>query len=412
MNLIKNWAFRLGIMGAVFLNCGQNHPRGHTDEYMIFATDDVDSRDVIERHDLDDEMNLDSLDIAHVHSDVQTLDRLVESGELEGYVPFGGDSPPLRRFKRHIRIIDDDSRPIYQRTTQWTNQATRAQALAANNLSGEGIRIGIIDSGINPLIANYDVAAHYNFVDDRQYLHDTIGHGTFVAAIIHRLLPDAELYSYTAYRMHHGRGKTFVRDIVESIDQAIEDDVHVINMSLSLDSPIECEGMTWQDANRFLGEALQRAASHGILLVTSAGNNRSMEPLRRNWLPEGSPYVLSVGAYDRSGEIASFSDLDAYIFAPGRDVYSLHQRRTRRSPLRPAYNSGTSFSAPQVTVALAAIIEHERERGREITRDRAYAAITETGRRESSIVLSLQGRSTHHFRVLDYRRMIRRLQEQ
>lgn len=408
---VRKWGLRLGIMGTMFLNCGQNDSSDHVDEYIIFAANGVDSTDVIERHGLETEMDLESLDIAHVHSDIHTLDRLVQAGELEGYVPFGGATPRHRIFHQHIRIVDDDSQPVYRRTSRWAYQATRARALAANDLTGEGIRIGIIDSGINPAVAQLPIAAHYNFVDDRQDLHDTIGHGTFVAGIIHNILPDAQLYSYIAFRRHNRRGRTFVRDIVESIDQAIADDVHVINMSLSLDSPVECEGMTWQDANRLLGEALERAASHGIFLVTSSANNRADEPLNPNWLPEGSPYVISVGAYDRTGEIASFSDLDAHIFAPGRDVYSLIRRTGPQRRRGPVYNSGTSFAAPFVTAGLGAIIEHEREAGRTITRQDAYNAITQTGRRESSIVIGTRGRRTHHFRILDYRRMIQHLQE-
>ncbi|SFE61406.1 S8 family serine peptidase [Alteribacillus iranensis] len=145
------------------------------------------------------------------------------------------------------------------------------------HLTGKGIKIGIIDTGIDynhpDLARNYK--GGYDFVDrDDDPLEGTIirggqgtFHGTHVAGIIaangsaRGVAPDADIYMYRALGPA-GQGST--EQILASIERAIEDEVDVLNLSLG--SPIN--GPDWPTS-----KALDKAVDAGIVAVTSNGNS-------------------------------------------------------------------------------------------------------------------------------------------
>ncbi len=406
MDKLNAWIVRAGFIAAIALpNDGRAPAQSGVHEYIVFAADGHESTSLHDDPDIEILQDLDHLEAVHVRASPQSIGSLVSSGWAEAAFPFGEGNPSRRLFHQYRRVIDDDDDPVHRRTRSWADDAVHARALRDAGLTGQGMRIGVLDSGVNPAYISANcIAHHHDFITGREDLHDTVGHGTFVVATIDRLLPDAQINSYTVYRMHEGRGQTFLRDMLEGIDAAIADGVDIINMSWSLDSIAELEGTDWQHATGILAEALERAAGHGIFMVTSTANNRYDGPRSSRWLPEGSPYVISVGATDRRGEIARFSDLDAHLFAPGHQVYTFTHRG------RPIFNSGTSFAAPYGTVGLAAIIEYGRQTGQEFSMQEAYRMFTRSARRESSTIVGIRGVRTHRFLMLDYAQLVRTLE--
>lgn len=109
--------------------------------------------------------------------------------------------------------------------------------------TGKGVRVAVVDSGVEydhaalggcvrgGVIVEYDPRAknyHRIRADDKP--SDVSGHGTACAGIIHSIAPEAEIYSVRVLgRNMAGRAIQFAA----GLDWAIENDIQVVNMSLS-----------------------------------------------------------------------------------------------------------------------------------------------------------------------------------
>jgi minor extracellular serine protease Vpr len=164
-------------------------------------------------------------------------------------------------------------------------------------LTGAGVKIGIIDTGIDythpDLKENY--RGGYDTIDfDNDPMETTKKqglptlHGTHVAGIVAAngklkgVAPQAEIYAYRALGPG-GIGTT--ESVIAAIDKAIEDKVDILNLSLGN----EVNGPDWPTT-----KALERAISKGIIAVTASGNSGP-----KKWTvgsPGTSPRAISVGA--------------------------------------------------------------------------------------------------------------------
>ncbi|MGI0026998.1 MAG: S8 family serine peptidase [Nitrosopumilaceae archaeon] len=158
---------------------------------------------------------------------------------------------------------------------------------------GQGIKIGIIDTGIDynhpDLLGfgpNGKVVGGYNFVDNDNKPIDTTGHGTEVAGIIAAdgnlkgVAPKAKLFSYKV----SSNGESVSSDlIVKAIHRAIEDKVNVINISLGVNK-----------TNDEIDQAVNEAVKNGIIVVVAAGNNGPNDSTIGS--PGKDPDVITVGA--------------------------------------------------------------------------------------------------------------------
>lgn len=136
---------------------------------------------------------------------------------------------------------------------------------------GSGIIIGVIDTGIDythpdliGLGSEGKVIKAYNFFDDNESL-DTNGHGTEVAGIIaaegnlEGIAPKAKIISYKV----SDDGESVSSDlIIKAIEQAIIDEVDIINISLGVNR-----------TNPKIDSAVDKAVEQGIVVVAAAGND-------------------------------------------------------------------------------------------------------------------------------------------
>jgi len=99
-------------------------------------------------------------------------------------------------------------------------------------LTGCGVRVAIIDSGVNPAHPHVAGVAGGVCVDadgeSWNYL-DYIGHGTAVAGAIREKAPEALLYAVKVFDQHL---RTSAGAIVRAIEWAIENEMNVVNLSL------------------------------------------------------------------------------------------------------------------------------------------------------------------------------------
>ena len=159
--------------------------------------------------------------------------------------------------------------------------------------TGDGIRIGVIDTGINlehPDFFNSDQLSRflkgYDFVDNDSIPQDTNGHGTQVTGIIAAdgqligIAPKVEIFSYRV----SSDGESVPSDlIIKAINRAVEDRVDIINISLGVN-------MT----HTKIDNAVNNAIDHGIVVVAAAGNSGPDKSTIGS--PARNPNAITVGA--------------------------------------------------------------------------------------------------------------------
>jgi subtilisin family serine protease len=249
--------------------------------------------------------------------------------------------------------------------------------------TGQGATIAIVDTGIDTdspefagriSPASADVAGNGTFeaFDD---------HGTQVAltaaaarnntgivgiaygATIQALRADTPGSCATADPSDSSTGCVFDdRDIAAGIDRAVAAGATVINLSLGGDSP-----------SSTLITAVKNAAAAGVVIVVAAGNEgdgsdptidpNQPNPFASGVLGAGGAEVIIAGSVDKNGVISSFSNragssAGSYLAALGEDVCCVYKDgkllvETDSQGSFVTLVSGTSFSAPQISGAVA-----------------------------------------------------------
>ena len=125
------------------------------------------------------------------------------------------------------------------------------------------IKVGIIDSGINPCVINGKVTQE-NFCrkeDDLYRNIDINGHGTMCASIIERMTK-IEL-EFVSAKIFHRELKATERQIVEALTYMMDMRVDIINMSLSVSL----------SDSELLRKLCYQLNEFGIILVSASANS-------------------------------------------------------------------------------------------------------------------------------------------
>ncbi len=247
--------------------------------------------------------------------------------------------------------------------------------------TGLDVRVGIIDTGIDYLHEafgrgfgkGYRIAGGYDFVNNDNDPMDDNGHGTHVAGIIAgnsaSISGAARNATLFAYKVLDNNGSGSSSAVIAAIEQAINDSIHVLNLSLgsssgSIDDP--------------LSRAVDRAAAAGIVVVVAAGNNGGFSTINS---PGMARLAMTVGATDARA-IASFSSkgpetnqyqIKPEIVAPGVNVLSAKNGGGY------VQMSGTSMAAPFVTAIAAAMREIHPDWTAEQIRDAVISSSKDLG---------------------------------
>jgi subtilisin family serine protease len=149
--------------------------------------------------------------------------------------------------------------------------------------TGRGVKIAIIDSGVNP--AHPHVAGVAGGIrispsgeSSPDYL-DFSGHGTAVAGAIREKAPDALLY---AVKVFDRELTTNIETIIRAIEWAVAENMSVINLSLGTNNSGHKEK---------LQRVVESAVRNDIAIVSARGMPESGQPL----LPGCFPEVIGVG---------------------------------------------------------------------------------------------------------------------
>ena len=268
--------------------------------------------------------------------------------------------------------LSDDSvvpNDPYYADYQWNLQTINAYEAYRQNLTGKGVKVGFVDSGIN--IEHEDVkaanisGANFN-QDELAYYQDTYGHGTFAAGIVAAqtnnsrgiagIAPDVELHAYRIFS-----SKTTTTDaVVAAIEQAVQDGCQVINLSLGT-----------SNSSTALRDAVAEAVASGAVVVAAVGNGGNAV----TQYPAAYPGVIGVGSVDKGLEVSSFSQRNTSVdfTAPGDGVASLSNTDNSgyKLDITASSNRGTSFAAPVITGMAALALGYDKD----ITADGVFALL-------------------------------------
>ncbi|WP_295118519.1 S8 family serine peptidase [uncultured Chitinophaga sp.] len=185
----------------------------------------------------------------------------------------------------------------------WGNIATN---VVGTHLSGKGIRVAILDTGIDnthPLFAGRIIEKE-SFIDGEDYV-DTNGHGTKVAAIAAGgsemvggrrigVAYEADLYCGKVLPKA-GPGKD--EPVIDGIEWALSKKCHIVNLSLSR-LPFAHEKQPFSQA---FEDVAQMSLVNQCLIVAAAGNFADRDNGIKVGVgaPANSPSIMAVSAVDQ-----------------------------------------------------------------------------------------------------------------
>lgn len=226
---------------------------------------------------------------------------------------------------------------------------TGGEKLRSNGMTGEGVRVAVIDSGVD--------AEHPGFnnrvVKQVWFRSGTplsiANHGTHVAGTINMMAPDAEIHDYRVF----GENGAFEIDdaINASIYEAVFDGCDVINMSL---------GSRWPSSST--RTAILHAQKSGVIVVCAAGNEGDGNPLtNERSFPALWDEVFSIAAVSKEDDlpVISFSNSNPQVDFAGIGVDVLSYKPGGGLHLM----SGTSMACPHVAGLIAAILSGKPDVG-------------------------------------------------
>ena len=314
--------------------------------------------------------------------------------------------------------------------TQWSLSEIGADYAYARGYTGQGVTVGIIDTGIDPtheaiagkLHTNSGVASNScpNGTCSFSAIRDTASHGTAVGGVIaaarlgnrmHGVAYEAELL---AIGIQLGAGTPEYRPVslsnpgsFRSLDEQgqgvyrrIGSATRIVNHSFGYEGVVT--DYTAAEYRAAFGRTVDSLVQAGtpdaekIILVWAAGNSYGKRDARGNpadasspnltaatphYFPELRSHFISVVATDRYGVIAEYSNrcgvaADYCIAAPGSGIHG----PAARSGNHYLTASGTSLATPQVAGALALMEEAFRgQLGSTEMVSRLFAAADKTG---------------------------------
>jgi serine protease AprX len=232
-------------------------------------------------------------------------------------------------------------------------------------LTGKGVTVALVDTGIDGTHPDLKgrVVAWKDLINGKTAAYDDYGHGTHCAGIIggtgaassgkyKGVAPEVQ---FIGVKVLGKDGSGSLSTIISGVEFAANSNASIISMSLGSD-----------EHTQSMDDAVRSAVQKGKIVVCAAGN--SGPGSKTIGCPADTPEVITVGATDKSDNIASFSSRGPTssgaqkpdISAPGKDIISTRATGIQDSKAIETYYlsmSGTSMATPMVSGAIALMVQ-------------------------------------------------------
>ncbi len=258
-------------------------------------------------------------------------------------------------YDERVHTLLDVSVPLINAPQVW-----------AAGITGKGIKVGIVDTGIDPNHPDFSgrIAQMKDFTGEGAA--DNNGHGTHVAGIVGgsgaasggKYRGVAWECSFYIAKVLRGDGSGSMSDVMAGVEWAVQQGTQVINLSLGGEGA--CDGT---DA---LSVTCDAAVGKGTAVCVAAGNSGPAASTVGS--PGCARNVITIGATDKEDQVASFSSrgptLDGRVKPdvcfPGVNIVSARASGTSMgTPVDDYYTraSGTSMATPHATGACALLLQ-------------------------------------------------------
>lgn len=292
-------------------------------------------------------------------ADVRRLKEFNIDASLNYIVPLG-----------HIVKGDDFPEPAAPLSHEFPPGTLREQAGGTS----KRVRVAVIDTGISPeqrkdgwlvdVVHGPDDIDQLDIVLPKDRNDWFAGHGTFATGVVQQVAPFCEIYVYR-FTLRNGIGteREVAAALLRAVLQAEQDGVQlVVNMSVGTPAVAGLPPLALQDAVRFV------STNHPeVVMVASAGNDGNEQEM----YPAAFPEVVAVGALTADHQPADFSSFGSWVdcscvgvgvvstyvegIVPPEPIQGREDVEFGRDSF--AVWSGTSFSAPQVSGAIARLCQ-------------------------------------------------------
>lgn len=265
---------------------------------------------------------------------------------------------------------------------RWQLEMIGTAQLHDRGYTGKGVKIAVMDNGfrrvdtlssLRHLFSENKILASYDFVDNDKFVfaYDSLNscrHGTWVMSILAGKITDtlegsAPDATYILSRTEKDASETPQEEDnwVAAAEWADSLGAQIFSTSLgytTYNDPSDSYSPSDMDGNTaIITKAADIAASRGIVVVNSAGNEGNTASWRVIGAPADGDSVIAVGAVDKNKVRASFSSMGPS--ADGRvkpDVMAIGSG-TRLQNLNGSVGggSGTSFSGPVIGGSMACL---------------------------------------------------------
>ncbi len=274
----------------------------------------------------------------------------------------------------------------FNSTYQFNLLNIHIQAAWDAGLTGDGVTVAVVDSGLNlshvdaPVKIGQGRYYFYREEKDGKYLvtkdgvtrqcgyysnanvTDGLGHGSMIAGIIAAntnnrvpggytggiagMAPNVTILPIKCSTTIEGHVGGLESNYISGVNYAVENGADIINMSWGLTSN-----------SQVMHEAITKAANAGCILIAANGNSASSVP----YYPAAWSNVIGVGSTNKQGGLSSFSQRNQYtdVCAPGGDTGQYIHSLWYTDSNSMGRATGCSFAAPLVVGAAALLKEHD-----------------------------------------------------